>query len=141
MSDITASICAVTRSADSASKAVTPSVFCAVTAVMALSAVDAVRGKRLEVGLDAGAAARIAAGDCQRRTHGRCRCTDGSIVRELLPSSAPEPGQDAGGSEQLDEVGGDERIHTGHERGLQADRRAVRGRARTGRASRRRRHR
>ena len=30
-------------------------------------AVDAVRGERLEVGLDAGAAARIAAGNCQRR--------------------------------------------------------------------------
>ena len=33
------------------------------------TAVDAVRGERLEVGLDAGAAARVAAGDCQRRSH------------------------------------------------------------------------
>jgi hypothetical protein len=35
MSDATASICAMTRSADAASTAVTPSVFCAVMAVIA----------------------------------------------------------------------------------------------------------
>jgi hypothetical protein len=35
MSEATASICAMTRSADSASTAVTPTVFCAVMAVIA----------------------------------------------------------------------------------------------------------
>jgi hypothetical protein len=36
MSDITASSCALTSSGDSASNMVTPTVFCAVTAVMTL---------------------------------------------------------------------------------------------------------
>ena len=36
MSPATASICAVTRSAESGATAATPTVFCAVTAVMAL---------------------------------------------------------------------------------------------------------
>ena len=49
--------------------AVTPSVFCAVTAVIARRAEDAVRRERLEVGLDAGAAARVAAGNCQCCAH------------------------------------------------------------------------
>ena len=65
MSPATASICAMTRSVETACHVVTPRVFCAVTAVIARRAVDAVRGERLEVGLDAGAAARIAARNCQ----------------------------------------------------------------------------
>ena len=68
-SETTASIWAVTRSAGSASAIVTPSEFCAVTAVMALSAIHAVRGERLEVSLDARARAGIAARDCQRDAH------------------------------------------------------------------------
>ena len=69
MSPTTASICAVTMSAGTVWIPVTPSVFCAVMAVMADGAVDAVGGERLEVGLDSGAAARVAAGDCQCGTH------------------------------------------------------------------------
>ena len=74
-SEKTASICAATNSAGTSWIAVTPLVFCAVRAVITERAVDAERRKRLEVGLDAGAAAGIGArhGDCDRR-HRRCRC-------------------------------------------------------------------
>ena len=69
MSASTASIWATTNSAGATCTAVTATVFCAVSAVMRRGAVDAERREGLEVGLDAGAAARVAAGDCQRRSH------------------------------------------------------------------------
>ena len=53
MSVATASICATTIAGSSATQAVTPTEFCAVTAVIARGAVDAVRGERAEVRLDA----------------------------------------------------------------------------------------
>ena len=69
MSAATASICATTKLGRDAWTPVTPRVFWAVSAVIARGAVDAVRGERLEVGLNAGAAARVAARDCQCCDH------------------------------------------------------------------------
>ena len=69
MSPATASICAVTRSADSGATASTPLRVLRGDGGDRAGAVDAERGERLQVGLDAGAAARVAARDCQRCTH------------------------------------------------------------------------
>ena len=52
-----------TRSGASACTASTPRVFCTVSAVMHGGAVDSEGLERLQVGLDAGAAARVGAGD------------------------------------------------------------------------------
>ena len=126
MSDTTASICAVTRSADTASNIVTPSVFCAVTAVIARRAVDAVRGEGLEVGLDACAGAGIASGDGQRGAHGESQLAcAGPSMRRRGRRRTPERRHEAGGDGELDRVRQDERIETGRERGLHADRRAA----------------
>ena len=51
------------KSAGTSWIALTPCVFCAVSAVMTRRAIDAERGKGLQIRLDAGAAARIRAGD------------------------------------------------------------------------------
>ena len=56
MSPATASICAVTKSADSVTMSTTPRVLWAVTAVIALVPYTPQRGERLQVGLNAGAA-------------------------------------------------------------------------------------
>ena len=96
----TASICAVTRSADSASNVVTPRVFCAVTAVMALSAVHAVRGEGLEVGLDARAARR---NRC-RRWSAPCAWRVASAMRRYVRRRRHSAGNDAGGDGELDQI-------------------------------------
>ena len=57
--------------AGSGARRCTPSVFCAVIAVIAQAPWTPQRGERLEVGLDAGAAARVRAGD-RERDRGPC---------------------------------------------------------------------
>ena len=69
MSPATASICAVTRSAGSASDRLDPLRALRRDGRDRARAVDAERGERLQVGLNAGAAARVAARNCQRGTH------------------------------------------------------------------------
>ena len=71
MSPATASICAVTRSAGSGRTRGDADRVLRGDGGDGARAVDAERGERLEVGLNAGAAARVAAGDRQRRAHRR----------------------------------------------------------------------
>ena len=65
MSVSTTSICWAMKAGSTGTTPCTPSVFWAVSAVMAVAAKPPMRGDRLDVGLDARAAAGIGAGDDQ----------------------------------------------------------------------------
>ena len=69
MSPATASICAVTRSAGKRDRRLDADGVLRRDRGDRAGAVDAERRERLQVGLDAGAAARVAARNCQRCTH------------------------------------------------------------------------
>ena len=84
-SENTASICAAMKSGGTSWMAVTPMVFCAVSAVIDGSAVDAERGKGLQVGLDAGTAAGIRARD---RDGDRCHRRRSRSAASTMPRNA-----------------------------------------------------
>ena len=80
MSPATASICAMTRSAGIACQAVTPSVFCAVTAVIADRAVDA-DARRTSSGRPG----------CRRRRPSRCPQLSVLCAYSKIPSRYDDP--------------------------------------------------
>ena len=67
MSSATARTWATIISGETGSTAVTPTVFCAVIAVIAVIPCTPTARERLQVGLDAGAAAGVRAGDREHR--------------------------------------------------------------------------
>ena len=80
MSRAIASICAVTRSADNAATAVTPRRVLGGDRGDRAGAVHAERGEGFQIGLDARAAARIAARDGQRVAHGLRETRRGGVA-------------------------------------------------------------
>src|SRR5688500_499945 len=132
-SDITASIWAVTRSADSASNERTPSEFCAVTAVMALvpykpCAANVLRSAWIPAPPPESLPAIVSA----IRMSVRLVVLVGAIglTRVGAAQEAPDGWKDGGCGEQFHEIGHHERNHAGDERRLQANWRRLGGRAR-----------
>src|SRR6185503_640864 len=117
-SETTASICAVTRSAGSAWAIVTPSEFCAVTALMALvpytpCAANVFRSAWMPAHAPESLPAIV------------------SAIRMVVligwPEKMPQRGNESSGDRELDQIRNDERIHTREEGGAHPRRRVVGG--------------